>query len=360
MDVDEAARVDPAPDPQAAVDARGRQRAQHRRLLAEAPPAPGVPGRHHAPQERDVLPAVGEVAAAPHQQGLVHRRLQVPVGRLVVAVLVGAPHVDPLAGQAVVPEQVLVAGVELPLDREVVDGRRQAVGAVPGRHPAEFPQGVLQAVAEGLEGLRGADGDRLPVGVARHEVVRQVVERLPLDGHPRGGHGGEVGGREVTGVVDLPELHVLRGAASGLPLPDPALEGTPVGVVEEAGVLGLHPVEEGLGHQPGLGREALLDGGPDAGERVGAGAVGARRLGGAGECAAGAVPACRLVVHVRPPGGGGEGRSAVQFAEQLAHLGIRNHRTPPDRGQGLAWQLDEPGGTGWGQPGVLVVAGREK
>lgn len=46
----------------------------------------------------------------------------------------------------------------------------------------EFPQGVLDAVAEGLERLRGTERDRLPVGVTEHEVVHEVIERLPLDG----------------------------------------------------------------------------------------------------------------------------------------------------------------------------------
>jgi hypothetical protein len=267
---------------------------------------------------------------------LIDGGLEVPVGRLVVAVLVGLAHVDPFAGQAIVPEQVLIACVELTLGREVVDGRRQAVAAMALGRAAEFPQGVLKPVGEGLERLRGAQGDRLPVGVTEHEVVHEVIERVPLNGHAQAAHGGEVRGRQVTGVVDLLELDVVCGAVRGLPLADPPLEGASVGVVELTGVIDLDPVEERLGGESRLVDQPSGDRIPNGGKGIGPRAVGAWGLVRAGERTACSVLACRLVVHVRPPGGGGEGRSAVEFAEQLAHLGIRDHRTPPRRGQGLA------------------------
>ena len=336
VDVDQAARIDPAPDPQAAVDAPRRQRVQRRQLLVEPVPATGIACGDQALEELEVLGPVDEVAGPAHQQGLIDGALEVPVGRLVVAVLVGRPHVGSLAGQAVVLEQVPVAGVERAPGREVVDGGRQAVGAVPRGHATELPQGVLQPVGEGLERLRGTQGDRLPVRVAQYEVIDQVLERLALDRDRQRVHGGEVAGGQIAGVVDLLELDVLRRSVSRLPLADPALEGAPVRVVERTGVLGLEPVEERLGGQPRLGAQARGDGAPDVGEGIGARAVGARGFGGAGERAAGAVLACGLVVHVRPPGGRGQWRSAAELAEQLADLGIRDHRTPPRRGQGLA------------------------
>lgn len=336
VDVDQAARIDPAPQAQATVDARRRQRTQRGQLLIEALPATGVARCHEGLQELDVLRSAGEVATAAHQEGLIDGGLEVAVGRLVVAVLVRSSHVDPLTDQAVVIEQLPVARVELTLGREVVDGRRQTVRAVALGRATEFPQGVLDAVGEGLERLRGAERDRLPVGVTEHEVVHEVFERLSLDGDRQPVHGGEVRGRQITGVVHLLELDVASGTVSGLPLSDPALECASVGVVELTGMLGPDPREERLGGESWLVDQPNGDRIPNVGKGIGARAVGARGLVGAGERAACLVLACGLVVHVRPPGGGGEGRSAGQFAEQLAHLGIRDHRTPPRRGQGLA------------------------
>jgi hypothetical protein len=66
-------------------------------------------------EERDVLDAAGEVSPATHQEGLIDDALEVAVRRLVIAVLVGLPHVDAFTGQTVVPQQLLVTPVELTL-----------------------------------------------------------------------------------------------------------------------------------------------------------------------------------------------------------------------------------------------------
>lgn len=139
IDVNQTAGIDPAPQAQAAVDAERRQRTQGRQLLVEAFPATAVASGHQRMEELHVLTSAGEVATTPHQEGLINGRLEVTVGRFVVAVLVGLTHVDPLAGQTIVFEQVPVAGVELPLGREVVDRRRQTVAAMALGCPAEFP-----------------------------------------------------------------------------------------------------------------------------------------------------------------------------------------------------------------------------
>ena len=336
VDVDQAARIDPTPQAQTAIDPRGRQRAQRRQLLVEAVPATGVACGDQILKERDVLLTAREVATAPHQERLVECGLEVPVGRLVVAVLVGLTHVDPLSGQTVVFKQVPVACVELALGREVVDGRRQTVRAMTNGHAAEFPQGVLDAIGEGFERLRSAERDRLPVGITQHEVIHEVIERLPLDGDREAVHRGEVAGGQITGVVNLLELDVVCDSVRGLPLPDPALECASVGVVERTGMLGPDPRKERLGGESWLVDQPSGDRIPNVGKGIGTRAVGTRGLVDAGERATRPVLSRGLVVHVRPPGGGGEGRSAGKFAEQLAHLGIRDHRTPPRRGQELA------------------------
>lgn len=252
-DVDQAARIDPAPLHRPTGQPRVGQRFQRRHLLGETVPPAVVADGHQVAEERRVLVAGGELATAAEQQRLLDDRLEVAVGRLGVAVLVRLADVDPLTGQSIVVEQVAVAGLELPRRRQVVDGRRQAVAAVLAGHPAEFPQGVLQAVGEGLERLGGAHRDRLPVRVGQDEVVHQVVERPPADGDAEGVHAGEVGRGQFTGRVHLTEDGELGRSDGGPPPPHAPLERAAVGVEELAGVLLAEPVEEGLGGQPRLG-----------------------------------------------------------------------------------------------------------
>jgi hypothetical protein len=297
-DVDQAARIDPAPLHRPTGQPGVGQRLQRRHLLGQAVPPAVIPRGHQVAEERRVLVTAGELAAAAEQQRLIDARLEVAVGRLGVAVLVRLADVDPLAGQAVVIEQVAVAGLEFPRRRQVVDGRRQAVAAVLPRHPAEFPQGVLEAIGEGLERLGRTHRHRLPVRVGEDEVVHQVVERPPGDGDAEGVHASEVGRGQVAGRVHLAEDGQLGRSDGRPPLPHPPLERAAVGVEELAGVLPAEPVEQGLGGQPWLGPEPLLDLGPDGGERVEPGAVGAGQLGaGAGQRGAVAVATGGLVGH---------------------------------------------------------------
>jgi hypothetical protein len=65
-----------------------------------------------------------------------------------VAVLVGLASLDLLPRHAVMPQQDLVACRELASSLEFVHGRGDAVGAVLQRHSAQFPQRVLQALAQ--------------------------------------------------------------------------------------------------------------------------------------------------------------------------------------------------------------------
>jgi hypothetical protein len=74
---------------------------------------------------------------------LIDGGLEVPVRRLRIAILVGLPDIDPLAGHTVVRQQIPIACLKLAGRRQVVHRRRQAVGAVSPRHAAEFPKCVL-------------------------------------------------------------------------------------------------------------------------------------------------------------------------------------------------------------------------
>lgn len=125
-------------------------------------------------------------------QSLVHGSLKVPVRRLGVAILVRLADVDPLAREVVMFQEPPIAGLELAFDRKVVDRRAQTVAAMPLRHSAQFPERVLQAVGQGLEGLRRADGYGFPVRVREHEVIRQMFESSAEDGDSQGIHAGEI------------------------------------------------------------------------------------------------------------------------------------------------------------------------
>jgi hypothetical protein len=328
MDVNQTARIDPADNPQIAVDSSGGQRTQPSQLLIETFTASGIACGHQGLKERQILRLADEVATAPHQQGLIDGVFEVSVSGFVVAVFVRLPHVDPFARDAVVSEQLLVTGVELAFGREIVDRRREAVGAVASRHAAEFPQSVLEPVGKGLEGLGDTQGDGLPVGVTQNEVIDEVLKRLPLNGDAQSVHRGEVGGRQIRGVVDLLELDVAGLAVCCLPFADPTLEGASVCVVEGTGMFALEPFKEGLGSQSRFVGEPRRDVTPDPGEGIDACAVRTRRFVVAGERVACTVFACGFVGHVRPPGGRGQCRSAPKLAEQLAYLGIRDHRDP--------------------------------
>jgi hypothetical protein len=224
VNVNQTAGVDPAPDLQARRQSLIRQVAERPDLLGEPVPATDVADRHDLPQEQGVRVATGEVAAAAEQQRLVDGRLEVPVRRLRIAVLLRLSGIGPLARHAVVGQQIAVPGLELPRRRQIVHGGGQGIAAVPPRHPAQVPERRLQAVRQRLERLRRTHRHRLPVRVRQHEVVHQVIEPLPGDGDAERAHVGKVGRRQITGLMDLTEHDRLPRPVGGPPLLHPPLE----------------------------------------------------------------------------------------------------------------------------------------
>jgi hypothetical protein len=257
-DVDQAAGVDAAADLQATVEPGIGQFPERRQLLGEAVAPAGVAGHHHVSQEGHVLGPAGEVTAAAQEQRLIDRGLEVPVRRLGVAVLVRLTDVDPLARHAVVGEQVPIPRLKLPRRRQVVHGRTQAVAAVPPRHAAQFPECRLQPVGERLERLRRTNAHRLPVRVGQHEVVHQVIERLPGDRNAQIVHAGEVRRRQVPGLMHLAEHDRAVRPGQRPPLPHPPLEGPPLRIEERPRMFPPQPVEQRLRQQPRLGPQPLF------------------------------------------------------------------------------------------------------
>ena len=252
VNVDQAPGVHTHRKPQTTSQPLHRQRPQHGELLGMSLAPARVAHGDHRLEEPQVFLAAAEVPAATQQQGLVHSRLKVPVRRLTVAVLVRLADVDPLARQAVVFQEPPIAGLKLPLGRQVVDRRREAVATMPARRSPQLPQRVLQAVGQRLERLRRADGHRLPVRVGEHEMIHQVLEAFSEDGDSQRVHAGEIRGRQVAGVMHLTEHHRPRHTRRDSPLPNAPLQRATLALGKLPGILLLKPVEQRLGPQAGL------------------------------------------------------------------------------------------------------------
>jgi hypothetical protein len=123
VQVNQTSRVHPTADFQTRRQSLIGQIPQRPPFLGEPIGASGIARSHEAAQELPVIVAGGEISTPSQQEGLIDGGLEVPVGRLGVAVLVRLPDVNPLAGQAVVGQQVAVPGLELSRRRQVVHRR---------------------------------------------------------------------------------------------------------------------------------------------------------------------------------------------------------------------------------------------
>lgn len=169
--VDRAAAVHPHRHPFARLQTPRRQRSQHGHFLSEARLPTRVLLREHLTQEPFVRRAAGKIAAATQEQRLVQGTLETVMTLFDVAVFVAVARMDGLAPQTVVLQKTpITLRKRLSLSPRR-DGRRQAIGAMTKRHAAQFPQRVLQALAEALQALGEANRAGLPVRVGQHKVV---------------------------------------------------------------------------------------------------------------------------------------------------------------------------------------------
>lgn len=113
MKVDQAPLVHAHRQPQTSIQPLRRKRRQRRQLLGMPLSPAGIARGDHPFQKPQVCFAAVEVPAATQMQGLVHGRLEMPVRRLAVAILVRLPDVDPLACQTVMLQQPLIASSKL-------------------------------------------------------------------------------------------------------------------------------------------------------------------------------------------------------------------------------------------------------
>lgn len=101
------------------------------------------------------------------------------MGGLDGAVLVRLAAIVAARAHAVVAAQRLMAPgrIGLPVDGQIAEGRRQAVGTVPAGGTAQPPQGVLRPFGQGREALAAEDGlGVLPAAAGEAEMVEAMVE----------------------------------------------------------------------------------------------------------------------------------------------------------------------------------------
>ena len=289
----------------------------------------GIAPGHELLEERLVVASAGEIAAAPQHQGLVDGLLEAVVALLDVAVLVGLPRPDRLAFEPVMRQQSLISPGEHLGFRVAVDRGGQAIGTVSPGDSSQFPQGVLQALAEALEALGEADGAGLPVGIGEDEVIDHVIERHAEDGDAELGHAGEVRFGESPRLVDLCEEHLLGRAFEGAPLFDPPLQAPELDVGEPSRIAALQVEEEGLGLEPRVEPELIDKFVPDVLERVLPSPPGMWDSSLTGERVGVAVLACRLLVDFGPIGGVGECGFGLEQLPQPPELAIGDHPFAP-------------------------------
>jgi hypothetical protein len=217
---------------------------------------------------------VVELAAAAQQQSLVQTALQTALARLDGAVLVAHPGVVARGSHAVVPAQRLVASGQFLAIGQVVERRRQAVGAVLLGHAAGHPQRVLQTRSQALEALAAQHHPRMaPAAMRQRELVQPVREHQPAQADIQFVGHGEVRQPQPAGRVLLREVDLALAAVLGTPLADAPLQRAQHRVGEPLGVTTLQLLEHRHPHQR---RRAFEHGHhlgiPHLGQRVGAGA----------------------------------------------------------------------------------------
>jgi hypothetical protein len=172
---------------------------------------------HDLLQKRLVGRLAREIPAAPQHQRLVHGLFKSKVALFHVPILVGLAGLNPLALHPVVGQQRLVApgeshaalGLSL---RQPLHGRRQAIRPVLAGNSAQFPQRILEPLAQALETLRVADRAGLPVRVRQHKMIDQMREGLTRKRDTQGRHVGEIRLAQPSRLVLLGKVHFLPRA----------------------------------------------------------------------------------------------------------------------------------------------------
>ena len=161
-----------------------------------------------------------EIAAAPHDECLVHGILQTVVSVLGDAVFVALAAIDAGGPDTVVLQQGGVIGVKCPATAalQFVGGGGGIVGTHHLRYAAQGPECILHSLLEGQEGLAGGDLSVTPARVAEDQLEQQVVIGLASDGHPQGVAVGEIKLGFPTRRMLLGEVNLLIWAIQRPPI----------------------------------------------------------------------------------------------------------------------------------------------
>ncbi|QDU95826.1 hypothetical protein Pla8534_36430 [Lignipirellula cremea] len=233
--------------------------------------------------------------------------------------------VRPLRLHLVMLHQVLIALAEFTIFGKVVDGRAEAVAAMPSRRAAEPPHGLLKTAADGLKRLRETDGRELPIGIREREVIQHVVEPLPADGDAQRIHDGEIRRRQAARLVHLRKDDAAIGSMLCSPLSHAPLKRSPLRIGEAARFALLQPGEERERPEPRFAFQSRLDFGPNLAERVPARPPLAGRLG-SWQARIVAILAGRFLIHVCPPCRRGQANTVRQQPPQFPRPSLQNHR----------------------------------
>lgn len=261
-----------------------------------------------------------------------------PMSRLHVAVLVRLADIDAVTPDAIMIEQRLILCRELLVAGKVVDRRGKAVAADPPGHAAGRVQGILKTRRQGLERLRVAEVDVLPVGIREDGVEQLVVIRTSLNRDLQSIQIDEVESDHVARMMNLGEVDFLLHPVLQLPPLNSPLQrpSNRIGDRQFALATGrrivflLQPIEQGKGSQPVVLFQEFLDLRPIRIEGVFPSPIAAwLPLLLAGEYATIAVlPDCSFA-HLKPPCNLCHGTSAVKHREHPAGLLVLEHRKPP-------------------------------
>jgi hypothetical protein len=156
-----------------------------------------------------------------------------------------------------------------PLIARIIHGQRHPVRPVFQRRAAQFPQRMLQTVAQTFKAFRVAQRDVLPIRVRQHKVIQHVGKALPPYRDAQFVHVREVGLTQPSRHMLLSEKHFPFGPFGRPPLLQPTLQRANPTVGKSARVFSLQRFEKRPRIQSGIRPDLLSDFIPHSRERIG-------------------------------------------------------------------------------------------
>ena len=274
-----------------------RQCTQHGLLPGPTLLTTGIDLVEELAQEGVVFGSLSEIALTAQHQRLIHRPAKTVMALLDIPVFVRTDRIGLARLQPVMPHQGFIALGEVFRMIQRMDGGTEAVGYVGLGHATQFPQGVLQTVAQTLETFGEANRRRLPVRVGQREVINQMLKELTLDRHPQRCHVREIGGAQLARLVGLREVDFFSRSFQRPPDFDPSLQGAQLAILKAPRIATLEIIKQGFRLKARIVVEFFLDLMPYISERVGARPPGVLHAVLAGQSTRAAILARGLLVH---------------------------------------------------------------